>query len=62
MRKLLSERNIIIILFIAVLVLFSLAQEDTRKMKEDFYNQHSVSPNSNSIKSEKLASNIFQEK
>lgn len=32
MKSILSEKNIVIALFIAVLITFSLAQEDTRKM------------------------------
>ncbi|MBI5856181.1 MAG: hypothetical protein HZB42_00920 [Sphingobacteriales bacterium] len=32
MKAILSERNIVIALFVTVLVTFSLAQEDTRKM------------------------------
>jgi hypothetical protein len=33
MRSLLSERNIVVILFVMVLITFSLAQEDSRKME-----------------------------
>lgn len=36
MKTILSERNIVIALFIMVLVTFSLAQEDTRKMEKGF--------------------------
>lgn len=32
MKAILSEKNIVIALFVAVLITFSLAQEDTRKM------------------------------
>lgn len=34
MRSILSERNIVIVLFIMVLVTFSLAHEDTKKMEQ----------------------------
>jgi hypothetical protein len=34
MKAILSERNIVIALFVAVLITFSLAQEDTRKMEK----------------------------
>lgn len=36
MKATLSERNIVIALFIMVLVTFALAQEDTRKMEKGF--------------------------
>lgn len=36
MKSILSERNIVIVLFIAVLVTFSFAQEDTRKLEKGF--------------------------
>ena len=34
MRRILSEKNIVIILFVMVLITFSLAQEDSRKMEK----------------------------
>lgn len=36
MKRRLSERNIVIILFVMVLVTFSLAQEDSRKMGKEY--------------------------
>jgi hypothetical protein len=36
MKSHLSERNIVIVLFVMVLITFSLAQEDSRKMGKDF--------------------------
>jgi len=36
MKTILSERNIVIALFIMVLVTFSFAQEDTKKMEKGF--------------------------
>jgi hypothetical protein len=39
MRSLLSERNIVVILFVMVLITFSLAQEDSRKMERLQINQ-----------------------
>ncbi|MBK6937810.1 MAG: hypothetical protein IPH18_13660 [Chitinophagaceae bacterium] len=33
MRKILSERNVVVILFVMVLITFSLAQEDAKKME-----------------------------
>jgi hypothetical protein len=36
MKAILSEKNIVIALFVAVLITFSLAQEDTRKMEKLF--------------------------
>lgn len=40
MRRILSEKNLVVVLFVMVLVTFSLAQEDTKKiekMYEDTY-------------------------
>lgn len=34
MRSFLSERNIVVILFVLVLVTFALAQEDSKKMEQ----------------------------
>lgn len=34
MRGILSERNLVIVLFVMVLITFSFAQKDTRKMEE----------------------------
>ena len=36
MKATLSERNIVVALFIMVLITFSLAQEDTKKMEKGF--------------------------
>jgi hypothetical protein len=36
MRSLLSERNIVVILFVMVLITFSLAQEDSKKMEQKY--------------------------
>jgi hypothetical protein len=33
MKPILSEKNLVVILFIMVIVIFSLAQQDTKKMK-----------------------------
>lgn len=34
MRSILSEKNLVVVLFIMVLVIFSLAQEDSKKMEK----------------------------
>jgi len=34
MRKIFSERNIVVILFVLVLITFSLAQEESKKMEK----------------------------
>ena len=36
MRSILSERNLVVVLFVMVLVTFSLAHEDTKKMEQIF--------------------------
>jgi uncharacterized lipoprotein YehR (DUF1307 family) len=33
MKKILSERNLVVVLFVMVLITFSLAQEDSKKME-----------------------------
>ncbi len=42
MRSYLSEKNIVVVLFVLVLITFSLAQEDSKKM-EEHYSGSSVS-------------------
>ena len=34
MRRILSEKNLVVILFVMVLITFSLAQEDSKKMEK----------------------------
>ncbi|HEX4878078.1 MAG TPA: hypothetical protein VFV31_15520 [Chitinophagaceae bacterium] len=36
MKTILSERNIVVVLFVMVLITFSLAQEDSKKMEKAF--------------------------
>lgn len=48
MRPYLSERNLVVILFVLVLITFSLAQEDSKKM-EQLYSGTSVSAVSKSL-------------
>lgn len=36
MKAILSERNLVIVLFVMVLITFSLAQEDSKKMEKMF--------------------------
>lgn len=36
MKPILSERNIVVVLFVMVLVTFALAQEDSKKMEKGF--------------------------
>ncbi|HKZ65796.1 MAG TPA: hypothetical protein VJ111_05550 [Chitinophagaceae bacterium] len=38
MRKILSERNIVVILFVVALVVFSFAQEDAKKAEKMYLN------------------------
>lgn len=42
MRSFLSERNIVVVLFVLVLITFALAQEDSKKM-EQMYSGNRVS-------------------
>lgn len=43
MKAILSERNLVVLLFVMVLVTFSLAHEDTKKM-ESLYNRAPNTP------------------
>ena len=43
MKRTLSERNLVIALFVLVLITFSFAQEDTRKMEKGFTAANSIS-------------------
>ena len=43
MKKILSERNLVVVLFVMVLITFSLAQEDSKKM-ERMYSGANSSP------------------
>jgi hypothetical protein len=37
MKRILSEKNIVVILFVMVLITFSLAQEDTKKIEKMYF-------------------------
>jgi hypothetical protein len=43
MKRTLSERNGVVVLFVLVLITFSFAQEDTRKMEKGFTTARSIS-------------------
>lgn len=47
MKRILSERNIVVILFVMVLVTFSLAQEDTKKIERMFLDTNSAATSQN---------------
>ena len=36
MKRILSEKNLVVVLFVLVLITFALAQEDTRKMEKAY--------------------------
>ena len=46
MKAILSERNIVVVLFIMVLVTFSLAQEDSKKKMTSIYTDTAIEPSS----------------
>ncbi|MGQ0740335.1 MAG: hypothetical protein ACT4OJ_14885 [Bacteroidota bacterium] len=46
MKLILSERNIVVILFIMVLITFSLAQEDSKKKLTGIYTATTIEPGS----------------
>lgn len=41
MKRILSERNLVVVLFVMVLVIFSLAQEDTKKIEKMYQDANS---------------------
>ena len=43
MKSILSERNIVVVLFVMVLITFSLAQEDTKKIEKLYLGTSSAS-------------------
>ncbi len=43
MKLILSEKNLVVILFVAVIVTFSLAQEDSRKMTSLYADESTLS-------------------
>jgi hypothetical protein len=50
MKKLiLSERNLVVVLFVMVLVIFSLAQEDSKKIEKMYLDAYSSSASSSLI-------------
>ncbi|MEI9911838.1 MAG: hypothetical protein WDO71_20655 [Bacteroidota bacterium] len=51
MKRILSERNIVVILFVMVLVTFSFAQEDTKKIERMFLDSNSVTSQNESPES-----------
>lgn len=45
MKQILSEKNIVVILFVLVLITFSLAQEDSKKMEKMYSGATSTASN-----------------
>ncbi len=43
MRSILSERNVVVVLFVMVLITFSLAQEDSKKMEQMYSGNGTIS-------------------
>ncbi|HEY6502505.1 MAG TPA: hypothetical protein VIZ28_00900 [Chitinophagaceae bacterium] len=41
MKRILSEKNLVVVLFVMVLVIFSLAQEDTKKIEKMYQDANS---------------------
>lgn len=42
MKRILSEKNVVIVLFVLVLITFSLAQEDSKKMERMYSGANSI--------------------
>lgn len=60
MKKILSEKNLVIVLFVMVLVTFSLAQEDSKKM-EKMYSGATSATAASILEQQKSQKNIIQE-
>lgn len=45
-RRILTERNLVVVLFVMVLVIFSMAQEDTKKIEQMYIDTNSSSTSS----------------
>lgn len=54
MRAILSEKNVVIILFVMVFIVFSFAHEDSKKMEKLYFNSSSaiITPQKNLTKTE----------
>jgi hypothetical protein len=60
MKQILSEKNLVIVLFVMVLITFSLAQEDSRKM-EKMYSGATSATAVSILEQSKLQKNNIQE-
>jgi hypothetical protein len=60
MKQILSEKNLVIVLFVMVLITFSLAQEDSRKM-EKMYSGATSATAVSILEQSKLKKNNIQE-
>ena len=49
MRSILSEKNLVVVLFVMVLVTFSLAHEDTKKMEQIYQDMNSSTSSTASL-------------
>ena len=59
MKRILSERNLVVVLFVMVLITFSLAQEDSKKM-EKMYSGGTTVTASEFTEKQKLQKNNIQ--
>lgn len=57
MKRILSEKNVVVVLFVMVLITFSLAQEDTKKIEKMYFGGTSVTAVSDSPKGQKSQKN-----
>ena len=59
-RRILSEKSLVVILFVLVVVVFSFAQEDTRKIEEMYFDpaSSSVTPVTSSPKVELITGSL----
>ena len=59
MKRILSERNLVVVLFVMVLITFSLAQEDSKKM-EKMYSGDTTATASDFTEKQKSQKNNIQ--
>lgn len=59
-KRILSEKNCVVLLFVLVLVTFSLAQEDTKKIESLYFNINSSATSQNNDGSPEVKTNTAE--
>jgi hypothetical protein len=61
-RRILSEKNLAVVLFVMVLVIFSLAQEDTKKIEKMYLDTNASATSQNESKSPAAKTKIAEDR